>query len=129
MSGAFADYRAAVMSIAPDAASQGPALEIKAGDSDRNTIGPFGDFRSEEFTRETGGVTWTETPVVLIRKGWVLEIRGTFRGRPNDLVVGEDAGPDELDKAMGGRLVLIRAMLQSCSTLGQEGLSAPAPAR
>lgn len=113
---AFAKYRAELTAAYPDAGPDGPALEIN---KEGGANGPFPEFRSEEFVRLKNGVYWTDTLLVLIQKGWVLEIRGTYVGKPNNIEVSKEGGADEAVNAAGDRVMLVRALLEACSTLGQ----------
>jgi hypothetical protein len=116
---AFADERAKIVGAYPDAATAGPALEIKLGDSDKDTYGPFSEFRSEEFVRTDNGQTRTEDLIVMIHKGWILEIRKSFQGKPKEVAFDEKSDRKELNNAMLDRTMNIRVMMVSGMTLGQ----------
>ena len=113
---AFAAYRAQVVAMYPDAVSSGPALEIKLAGTDQDTYEPFEEFRSAEFTRTLDGQIWTEDLIVLIRKGWVLEVRKTIRGEPHRF---EFKDPSEIPDATNDRALNIRVMMDVGLTIGQ----------
>jgi hypothetical protein len=116
---AFAGYRAQILAAYPDAVPSGPALEIKLADTDEDTYGPFEEFRSEEFVRKLDGEDWTEDLIVLVRNGWVLEVRKTMPGMPHEFKFTEKTGSDELRNATRDRTVNLKVMMDVALTIGQ----------
>jgi hypothetical protein len=110
---AFARYRSEVTQTFKDAKSVGPAIVIhdEATGSKR-----LPEIRSEQFTLLFNSRDYTTEVVVAVVRGWVLEIRATYTGKPQELDVDatKDAGNWTLD-----RTASTMALLGAADTLGK----------
>ncbi len=111
---AFNNYRNEVVKTWPTAKSLGPALEMhQMGKSN-----PFPDFRSEEFALWINDRDYSSDLIVTIKSGWVIEIRATYSGKPNEIVVTKEGGTEAAVNAAGDRAVPAKAWLDALASIG-----------
>ena len=96
---AFQQDRSQLLRAAPGAKSEGQALEIK-----NDSASP--DARSEEFLETRDGQDYTTQILVAVGKGWVFEIRTTFEGAGNRIVIPHGGTSHDAVSAIGDRLML-----------------------
>jgi hypothetical protein len=115
---AFARYRNEVVQVTPNAISHGEAIVAE----DKNPAKPstFPEFRSEEFGLVLDGRPYTSQLLVLILDGWVIEIRSTFEGEANNIVVTKEGGVAAAVLAGGDRMMLPHALLDAIETVGKQ---------
>jgi hypothetical protein len=97
----FEGYKAEVAQAMPTMIYQGPALTV---DGDSAAGSPYGEFRSAEFTGSFNGVASESQLLVAIRRGWILELRVTYRTGGGDKA---DAEPLDTQSAP---LVFLQAL-------------------
>jgi hypothetical protein len=113
LDGAFGRYRNEVLQTFKDAKSFGPAIVIRDEAAGSNKLP---EIRSEQFTIWFNSRDYTTEVVVALVRGWVLEIRATYIGKPRELDVGatKDVGNWTLDRAASSM-----AFLGAADTLGK----------
>jgi hypothetical protein len=75
----FEGYKGEAMQAMPALTYKGPALAAQGA-----SASPYGEFRSAEFTGRYNGVPTDSQLLVAIRRGWILELRVTFRTEVTD---------------------------------------------
>lgn len=114
---AFARYHNEIAQTSPKAVSQGPAIqESGKGPSD------FPQIRSEEFIEPLNETAYTSQLYVVIKDGWIVEVRTTFVGLPNKIDVSKEGGTHEAVLKMGDRVMGPKALFDAIGTVGH-----PAP--
>lgn len=112
---AFAGYRGAIVENFEDLRSQGPALRIQE-DGKKSTLPPI---RSEEFLVRLNNRDYTTQLVVALSKGWIIEIRATFTGLPNVIVIDKGSTVQDGVDAAGDRAMFAKALFDALGTIGQ----------
>jgi hypothetical protein len=112
---AFARYRAEILQAAPDAQSRGEALHDDTKPQDRGTLS---DYRSEEFVTQRDGRTCTDDLYVVVHGGWMMEIRSTYIGLPNQIDLEPGDPPDTAVLMTGDRIMGPSALLAVSGTIG-----------
>jgi len=115
---AFSQYRSAVMQVSPNAVSQGEALNIEEKSGGSKHLLP--EVRSEEFCETRDGKVYTSDLVVAVSGGWMLEIRATFDGKPNEISLPEGATVDDVLAATGDRVMVAEAFVRLAPTIGKD---------
>lgn len=110
---AFANYRAELLQVQPDAKSQGEALRI----GNKSEASPLPPIRSEEFLVPMNGQTYTTELYVAQSNGWIIEVRTSFVGQPN-VVDPAREGPNSAVNETGDRLMGPKALFDALGRLG-----------
>jgi len=113
---AFETYRGQVIQTFPNAVSIGVAIKLE--DKGAGSSSALPKCRSEAFSVDRDVGQTTEELIVSIQGGWDLEIRNSYFGKPNNIVVnkGED---DAAVKAVGDRIISAFAFVSVSPTLGK----------
>jgi len=111
---AFQHYRGQLLRVAPGAKSEGQALDVKNDGSSS-----FPDIRSEEFAETRDGQDYTTQILVAVGKGWVFEIRTTFEGASNRVVIPQGGTAHDGALAMGDRMMLAAAYVVLAAALAK----------
>lgn len=114
---AFASYRNEITQTNPNATSLGAALNLN--DKDKGTADALPEWRSEEFLTNHGGQETTDDLIVTVQNGWMLEIRSTYPGRPNNIVITKGSGPNAAADSFGDRIMGTFAYVQVSGTIGK----------
>jgi hypothetical protein len=104
---AFARYHNEVLQSSPGAKSQGPAIRDQ---SSAPSLLP--EIRSEEF-EPLNGATYTSQLFVAIVSGWIVEVRATFIGLPNNIQVTKEGGVEGAKLQMGDRVMGPKALVDA----------------
>jgi hypothetical protein len=102
---AFVRYQAEVKHAYPEAKVLGPAIEFDGAPSPE-----MKDVQSEEYEITMNGRRYQSDLIVVIKAGWVIEIRGTS--------AMEVADAPEATKAVGDLASPSLALMQALSTVG-----------
>jgi len=120
---AFAAYRGGLVKAMPEAKSLGEALHDKTPDSVEKKLPPF---RSEEFTIPLNGKVYTTQLYVALDQGWIIEVRATFVGLPNEIRLdNKDTAKQDAFDAAGDRAMGPVALLSALGTLAPPPSAAP----
>jgi hypothetical protein len=111
---AFAKYRNEVVTTYQGITSVGPALVVE----DKSKTPAMPETRSEEFTLPLNGRTYSSDLIVCIKNGWIIEIRGTYSGMPNEIVATDDKRA--LDDALADRAAPATAFVMAVASLGSK---------
>jgi hypothetical protein len=87
----FEGYKAEVAQAMPTMIYQGPALTLEGAAAGGS---PYGDFRSAAFSGSFNGVPTASQLLVAIRRGWILELRVTYRTESGDQADAENLTKD-----------------------------------
>jgi hypothetical protein len=99
----FEGYKAEAMQAMPTLGLKGPALTVQGASPAES---PYGEFRSAEFTGRFNGVPTDSQLLVAIRRGWILELRLTYRTE-----ITENADAENLVKdASSAALVFLQSL-------------------
>jgi hypothetical protein len=108
---AFAGYQREVAKTDANVRTLGPALKSK---SQMPT-----DFRSEEYLVTMNQRDYTSDLIVAIKAGWVIEIRATYVGKPNEIEITKEGGPNAATVALGDRVAPFTAFFAAIGTVGK----------
>jgi len=112
---AFVKDRGEVIQATQDATSIGTAMNLD--DKDKGLPTALPEWRSEAFLTTYEGKQSTDEVVVAVSNGWILEIRTTYLGKPNNIVVAKDGDPDDAALALGDRIMATFAYVQVGRTI------------
>jgi hypothetical protein len=79
----------------------------------------FPQFRSEEYLVGLNNRDYTSQLIVAITAGWVIEVRATFEGLPNEIKVAKDAPEEDALNAVRDRTTAPNAFTQALGTVGK----------
>ncbi len=114
---AFARYRNEVMQADPEAVSLGESLRIEnKGNAPDNALART---QSEEFKIFLNQRDYTSQLYVTISRGWIIEVRTTFTGLPNAIVVTKEGGTAEAAAEAGDRLMGPAALVDAIASIGK----------
>jgi hypothetical protein len=100
----FEGYKADAARAMPTLSYSGPAKVAQGAPGEP----PIGEFRSAEFMGQIGGVPTDSQLMVAIRRGWILELRLTFRTEANG-----PAETDNLGKDMASGMIVFTQALKA----------------
>jgi hypothetical protein len=107
----FEGYKAEAMQAMPTLNLKGPAL---TADGASPAQSPYGEFRSAEFIGRFNGVSTDSQLLVAIRRGWILEMRLTYRTEITDNADAENLAKD----ASSAALVFLQALKELEASAG-----------
>jgi len=110
----FAKRRAEVAQTYPEAKSQGPALTIT-----QESKAALPDVRTEEFLIWMNERDYTTQLIVAVSKGWSIEIRATFSGKPNEIALNAGSTTQDAADAGGDRVMGAKALFDALGTVGK----------
>ena len=64
------------------------------------------------------GRKFTSQLFVAVQAGWIVEIRSTFEGWGNAIVIDKNGGVDDAVTAAGDRLMGVKALFDALGTMG-----------
>jgi hypothetical protein len=99
----FEGYKAEAARAMPTLSYRGPALTVESGQPDASS---YGDYRSAEFVGQLNGVDTDSQLLVAIRRGWILELRLTYRTQVGDIADAENLAKD----AASAPIVFLQAL-------------------
>ena len=110
---AFQAYQREVTQVWRNLRAVGPAMLVQ------DATGKFPEFRSEEYLVTMNGSDGTSDLVVTIDAGWIIEIRATYAGRPNEIGLAADEGVKNATLEVGDRVMANAAFVAAIATVGK----------
>ncbi|MBA2588845.1 MAG: hypothetical protein H0U98_09505 [Alphaproteobacteria bacterium] len=110
---AFANYKQEIMQVQHNVRPLGPALKVH----DMGSTPP--DFLSEEYLVTLNDQDYTSDLIVAISGGWVVEVRATYIGQPNEIKIDKDADVSAAGAGLGDRTMSALAFIMATKTIGK----------
>lgn len=110
---AFAGYQREVAQVFKGAQPIGPAIRIE------DKTGKMPEYRSEEYLIKLNERDNTSDLIVTVSAGWVIEIRATYAGKPDEIHLEKGQSAKDAAVAIGDRVMASTAYIGAVHSVGK----------